>query len=181
MLTAEPGANLCMRKESAMKDQTATPSPSKQTQGVEEPMVMGMAKKMMRQTGRHDNPGKMTRKAACGMSEAEGHPHGGGMMDMSRRSEMLEAIHHTNALAVHATGELQQAFADWLKELEDKAIALLAKGTADAAQLARSLKVTEASALYLLYRLAASGKITVVGKLRNPPSAPAPSAKRDQT
>jgi hypothetical protein len=46
MLTAEPGANLCMRKESAMKDQTATPSPSKQTQGVEEPMVMGMAKKM---------------------------------------------------------------------------------------------------------------------------------------
>jgi hypothetical protein len=103
------------------------------------------------------------------------------MMDMSRRSEMLEAIHQTNALAVHATPELQQAFADWLKELEAKAVALLAKGAADGAQLARSLNVTEASALYLLHRLAASGRIALIGKLKNPPSAPARSAKGDQT
>jgi hypothetical protein len=162
-----------------MKKQIATPSPSKQAQGGAGPMVMG---KMIRQTGRHDGPGKMMRKAACGMSEAEGHAaHGDGMMSMARRPEMLEAIHQTNALAVHATPELQQAFADWLKELEAKAVALLAKGAADGAQLARSLNVTEASALYLLHRLAASGRIALIGKLKNPPSAPARSAKGDQT
>jgi Mn-dependent DtxR family transcriptional regulator len=54
------------------------------------------------------------------------------------------------------------------QDLEDKAVELLAKGTADAAQLARSLKVTEASALYLLHRLATSGKVTLVAKLKRP-------------
>ena len=48
-----------------------------------------------------------------------------------------------------------------------KAVGLLAKGMADAAQLARSLKVTEASALYLLHRLATSGKVSLVAKLKN--------------
>jgi hypothetical protein len=50
----------------------------------------------------------------------------------------------------------------------ERAHELLAKGTADAAQLARSLKVTEASVLYLLYRLAKDGKVTLVAKLKRP-------------
>jgi hypothetical protein len=101
------------------------------------------------------------------MGEAQGHPHMEGMMGMRRGSEVLESIHQTNALAVHVTPELQQAFAEWLKELEAKAVGLLAKGAADAAQLARSLKVTEASALYLLHRLATSGKVSLAAKLKN--------------
>jgi hypothetical protein len=90
------------------------------------------------------------------------------MMGMRRRSEMLESMQQTSALAVHATAELQQAFGEWVKDLEDKAVELLTKGTADAAQLARSLKVAEASALYLLHRLATSGKVTLVAKLKRP-------------
>jgi hypothetical protein len=90
------------------------------------------------------------------------------MMGMRRRSEMLESIHQTSALAVHATAELQQAFGEWLKDLGNQAVELLAKGTADAAQLARSLKITEASALYLLHRLATNGKVILVGKLKRP-------------
>lgn len=164
-----------------MKKQVATQSSSKPTHEGEDPVVMGMAKTMMHQAGRHPGPGKMMRKSACGMSETEVHAHGDGMMGMGRRSEMLEAIHQTSALAVHATPELQQAFADWLKELEDKAVALLAKGAADGAQLARSLNVTEASALYLLHRLAASGRIALVGKLKNPLRPPARPAKHDRT
>jgi hypothetical protein len=91
------------------------------------------------------------------------------MMGMRRPSEMLESVHQTSALAVHATPELQQAFAEWLRELEDRAVGLLAKGKADGAQLARSLKIAEASALYLLHRLATSGKVNLVLELKNQP------------
>ena len=77
---------------------------------------------------------------------------------------MTTSIRQTNELAVHATTELRQAFGEWLKGLESKALRVFAKGPADAARLAQSLKITEDSALYLLNRLAVSGKITLVGK-----------------
>jgi hypothetical protein len=75
-------------------------------------------------------------------------------MCMGMCGEMLSTIKQTNALAVQATPELQ------------KALGLLAKETADGAALASSLRISEESALYLLNRLAASGKITLTGKAK---------------
>jgi predicted transcriptional regulator len=80
---------------------------------------------------------------------------------------MLNAIRQTNALAVHGTPELQQAFGEWLKVLEGKAETLLAQGPQDAAGLAKSLSVSEASANYILARLAQGGKITLTGKSKS--------------
>jgi ubiquinone/menaquinone biosynthesis C-methylase UbiE len=102
------------------------------------------------------------------MSAGEGKPPMEKMMGMCMGmcGEMLNAIKQTNALAVHATSELDHAFGQWLKRLEDQALDLMAKDAVDAAALAKELKINEASALYVLDRLAVSGKITLAGKVR---------------
>lgn len=109
---------------------------------------------------------EMMQKMMAQMSQGGGKPPMEKMMGMCMGmcAEMLTSIRQTNALAVHTTPELQQVFSEWLKGLEDRALGLLAKRTADAATVASSLKVSEASTLYLLNRLAASGKITLAGK-----------------
>lgn len=112
---------------------------------------MEMMQKMMAQMGEGGKPPSMDKMMG---------------MCMGMCGEMLTAIRQTNALAVHVTPELQQVFGEWLKRLEDEALGLLTKDTADAATLASSLKISEGSALYLLNRLAASGKITVAGKVK---------------
>ena len=53
---------------------------------------------------------------------------------------------------------LQHAFADWLKEIEGKAEALLADSDKDAAAGAAALKIREESVTYILARLAARGR-----------------------
>jgi hypothetical protein len=134
------------------------------------PMAMGMAmaKKMMGQMGPGGGPMEMMQKMMAQMSESGKPPSMDKMMGMCMGmcGEMLSTIKQTNALAVQATPELQKVFGEWLKRLEDEALGLLAKETADAAALASSLKISEESALYLLNRLAASGKITLTGKVK---------------
>jgi len=130
-------------------------SDSKQSEGSPMAMGMGMAKKMMAQMGEMHEAGKsppMDKMMA---------------MCMGMCSEMLNAIRETSALAVHATPELQQTFGEWLKALEGKAEILVRQSPVDTMALAKALNVTEASANYLLARLAQSGKITLVGRARN--------------
>lgn len=126
---------------------------------------MGMGKKMMGQTGHGGGPMEMMQKMMAQMSQGDGKPAMEKMMGMC--SDMMTSMRQTNALAVHATPELQQAFGEWLNGLEYQALGLLAKGAADASDVAQSLKITEDSALYLLNRLATSGKITLTGKLKS--------------
>jgi hypothetical protein len=153
-----------------LKKQNATASQPKQDQAAESPMStgMGMGKKMKGQMGRGGGPLEMMQKMMAQMSQGEGKAQMEKMMSMCMGmcSDMMTSMRQTNALAVHVTPELQHIFGEWLKQLEDKALGLVEKGTVDAADLARSLKITEDSALYVLHRLAASGKITLAGKLR---------------
>lgn len=141
---------------------------TKGASGAESPMAMGMGmpKKMMAQMGQGGSPFEMMQKMMAQMSEAGKPPAMDKMMGMCMGmcSEMLSAIRQTNALAVHATPELEQAFGEWLKGLDGKAEALIATGPRDAAALAKALNVTEASANYLLARLAKQGKITLVAQ-----------------
>ncbi len=85
-------------------------------------------------------------------------------MCMGMCSEMLNAIRETNALAVHATPELRSAFAEWLSGVEAKALAAMKEGEKDAASLGAALGLSEESARYVLTRLAAAGKIALVGR-----------------
>lgn len=81
-------------------------------------------------------------------------------------SGMLDQIRQTNAMAVFATPELRHVFAGWLEGLEGRAAAMIADGEKDAAALAAALDIDEESARYLLGRLAASGKATLVARPR---------------
>jgi len=127
------------------------------------PMAMGMtmAKKMMGQGG---SPMEMMQKMMTQMGQADGPPPMQQMMGMC--SEMLSAIWQTTAMAAFATPELQHAFSEWLKDLEGKAEAALVEGEKDAAVLAAALGVDENSTRYVLGRLAANGKVTLVVRRR---------------
>lgn len=150
-----------------MKTQDATAPQSNPGEHTDSPVAtnMGMGKKMMGRGG----PMEMMQKMMAQMSQGEGQAKMEKMMSMCMGmcSETMTSVRQTNALAVHVTPELQHAFGDWLSQLEDKALALFAKGGMDTVGLARSLKITEDSALYVLHRLAVSGKITLAGKLRH--------------
>jgi len=87
-------------------------------------------------------------------------------MCMGMCSEMLTAIHRINAMAVFATPELQNAFADWLDQHEKKVAEALAGGEKDAASLAAATGLSEDSVRYLVARLAATEKIDLVARLR---------------
>ena len=80
-------------------------------------------------------------------------------MGMGMCSEMLDAIRQTAA-----TPALQQAFSAWLKDLEDKAETALVEGEKDAAALAAALGIDEETARYVIGRLAANGKVTLVAR-----------------
>lgn len=137
------------------------------------PMSMGMemARKMMGRMGKGGpGPMAMMQEMMAKMGHgAEGGPQTPPMMQMCMGmcAEMLGAIREINGLAVFATPELQHAFADWVRQLEDKALTLLAERERDAAALAVALNISEASACYLLGRLAEKGKVTLVGRLRS--------------
>jgi hypothetical protein len=149
-----------------MKTQNATALHVKQGQAAEtsNATAAGMTKKREKQRGHQGGRMESMPKAMGQKSRGENRPQMERMMGMW--SEMITSVRQTNALAVHATAELQQVFGEWLKDLDGKALRVFAKGPADAAAIARSLKITEASALYLLGRLAAGSKITLLGKLK---------------
>jgi len=96
-----------------MTDEKQASDQAKSGSGSQSPMAMGMgmAKKMMGQMHEAGKPPPMERMMGLCM----------GMC-----SEMLNAIRQTNALAVHGTPELQNAFGEWLEQLEGKTEALVA-------------------------------------------------------
>ena len=127
------------------------------------PMAMGMAmgKKMM---GR--GPMAMRQRMMAQTGSSEGAPQMPMQQMMGMCSEMLGAMGQTASMAAFATPELQQAFGAWLKDLESKAEAAVAEGEKDAAELATALGIDADSARYVLGRLAASGKVTLVARPR---------------
>ena len=150
--------------------QTETESASKEPRGGGSPMAMGMAmaKTMMAQMGQGGSPMAMMQKMMEQMGQGSGSPPMQQMMGMCMGmcSEMLTAIHRINAMAVFATPELQNAFADWLDQYEEKVSAALADGDKDAAALATVVGLGEDSVRYLVGRLAVTGKIDLVARLR---------------
>ena len=87
-------------------------------------------------------------------------------MCISMCSEMLNAIRQTTAMAIFSTPELQQSFSAWLKGIEDKTQASITEGAKEAASLAAVLEIDEASARYIMGRLAADGKVTLTAQPR---------------
>jgi len=81
---------------------------------------MTMARKMMSQMGQGGSPMEMMQKTMAQMSEGAKPPSMDKMMGvcMGMCSEMLNAIHQTNALAVYGTPELRAAFTEWLSAIE---------------------------------------------------------------
>jgi hypothetical protein len=132
-------------------------------------MGMGMMKKMMAQMGQGGSPFEMMQKMMAQMRSSDSKaPMEETMgMCMGMCSEMLAAIHRINAMAVFATPELQNAFADWLDQYEQKIAAALADGDKDSTALAAAVGLGEDSVRYLLARLAASGKIDLVARVRH--------------
>jgi hypothetical protein len=130
-------------------------------------MAMGiaMAKRMMGGRGR---PMEMMQKMMAQMGEGGGAPQMPQMMQMCMGmcSEMLSAIRETTAMAAFATPELRLAFGEWLSALETRAEAALAEGEKDTVALATALGVDEDSARYVLGRLAADGKVTLIARPR---------------
>ena len=135
------------------------------------PMAMGMAmgKKM---TGQGRGPMAMWQRMMAQTGSSEEAPQipmqkmpMQQMMGMC--SDMLGAMGQTAAMAAFATPELQQAFGAWLKDLEGKAETAVAEGEKDAAGLATALGIDADSARYVLGRLAADGKVTLVARPRS--------------
>lgn len=151
-------------------DQDRQEKPSKGSGAEGGPMAkgMGMAKKMMAQMGQDGSPFEMMQKMMAQMSQGGGQPPMQQMMGMCMGmcAEMLTGLRQTNALAVFATPELQQAFREWLNDLETKAESAIAGGEKDAAALASVLMVSEESARYLIAQLAARDKVTLVARSR---------------
>lgn len=138
------------------------------TGGAEESgqMAMGMAmgKKMM---GQGRGPMAMRQRMMAQPGSSEEAPQIPMQKMMGMCSDMLGAMGQTAGMAAFATPELQQAFGAWLKDLEGKAEAAVAEGEKDAAALATMLGIDEDSARYVIGRLAASGKVTLVARPRS--------------
>jgi hypothetical protein len=149
-------------------EQQKQEKPSEGPEGGPMAMGMAMAEKMMGQMGAGGSPMEMMQKMMAQMGEGGKPPSMDKMMGMCMGmcSEMLNAIRQTNALAVHATPDLQHAFADWLQELESKALAAIGEGEKDAAALAAALKIGEDSSRYILTRLAAREAVTLTCKTK---------------
>lgn len=137
----------------------------------ESPMEIGMrmAKKMMAQMDQGASPMEMMQTMMPRMRPGDDTQPMEKMMGMCMGmcAEILDAIKQTNALAVHATPELQQAFGEWLKTTEDKVMNLIAKGVVDSAELAGSLDLSERSVHYIVTRLADRGGIRLSAKPAN--------------
>ena len=146
-------------------DQQNQPAASSTAEGSPMAMGMAMAKKMMSQGS---SPMEMMQKRMAQKGQAGGPPQMQQMMQMCMGmcSEVLNAIRQTTAMAAFTAPELQHAFGEWLKDLEANAEAAVAEGEKDAAALAATLGIDEESARYVLGRLAANGKVTLVARPR---------------
>jgi hypothetical protein len=158
-----------MEAEMNEQKQTETENAAKETGGSPMAMGMGMAKKMMAQMGQGGSPFEIMQNMMAQMRSGDDKPPMEKMMGMCMGmcSEMLTAIPRINAMGVFATPELQNEFAGWLDQYEEKVAAALAEGDKDTAALAAAVGVNEDSVRYLVARLAASGKIDLIARLRH--------------
>ena len=112
------------------------------------------------------NPMAMVKKMMAGMGQ------GGPMEMMQKMMGQMAKSGGKQALGGQATPELQELFGEWLTATEDKVLDLIAKNTTDTAAIAAALKLSEASVIYLLTRLAQAGKITLKRRSQSRRGAP---------
>ena len=89
---------------------------------------------------------------------------GGSPMEMCMNmcKQMTQTVAKASEMAAYATPELRGLFEAWLEEVEQEAVNFLSeKGAASAEELAERLGISPESAIFILARLAKSGKIRV--------------------
>lgn len=110
------------------------------------------------------------------MKKMIGGGEGGGPMQMCK--DMTSSIKKTASMASFATPELHTLFSEWLQSKEKDVLDTVAKfGKHDLAGIAKTLKLTQQSAAYLLARMAAEEKLTHEVKNTGPSSKPATKKK----
>ena len=81
-------------------------------------------------------------------------------MCMNMCKQMTRSIEQTSELAAYATPELRGLFEAWLEEVEREALRYISdEGSLSAKALAEKLGVSTESAIFIIARLARSGKV----------------------
>lgn len=139
--------------------------------GRESPRTMGMM-------GRGGGPTAVMRERMARMYDGEQEEDGEGRhAGLEAGLAMSEAMNACiDALQRIGRGDLppgagevpglRRAFGDWLAKVEAEAEAALSGGEAEVAEVAAALGVGEESALFVLARLAAEGRVTLVARRR---------------
>lgn len=74
--------------------------------------------------------------------------------------QMTQSIERTSEMAAYATPELRGLFDAWLEEVEKEAMNYIQeKGAVSAQTLAEKLSISRQSAIFIIARLAKSGKV----------------------
>lgn len=91
-------------------------------------------------------------------------------MCMNMCRQMTQSIERTSEMAAYATPELRGLFETWLEEVEQEAMKFIAEqGTVSAQTLADKLGISQESAIFIIARLAKTGKIEASAQ-KNPAS-----------
>jgi hypothetical protein len=138
------------------QEQTETESAAKESGGGS-PMAMDMAmmKKMMAQMGSGgEGPMAVMQKMMGQMGQ--GKPVAEAESPMQHMMGMCMSMYSET---LTATPELQNAFAGWLDQYEEKVASAPTDGDKDTAALAVAVGLSEDSVRYLVMRLAATGKV----------------------
>lgn len=86
-------------------------------------------------------------------------------MCMSMCKQMTQSIERTGEMAAYATPELRGLFETWLEEVEQEAMKFVAeKDSVSAHALAEKLGISRESAIFIIARLAKSGKVEASAK-----------------
>lgn len=81
-------------------------------------------------------------------------------MCMNMCKKVTESIERTSEMAAYATPELRGLFETWLEEVEQEAMNFIAeKGSVSSQGLAEKLGISSESAIFIMARLAKSGKV----------------------
>lgn len=83
-----------------------------------------------------------------------------------RMAEMFRRMIESSCASICGTSEIRHLFEEWLKVLEEEAIAFIKeKGKISLEDLASKLKISTESALFLIAKLAREGKL-IIGEIR---------------
>jgi hypothetical protein len=87
---------------------------------------------------------------------------GEGFSPMEMCRQMTQAVERASEMAAYGTPELRGLFEDWLKQVEEEVLASVREtGTTDAKAVAKKLKISVESAVFLFSKLAREGKLDV--------------------